>query len=61
MAGGKEKVIIALGLIVLALILDLTSYQSPLALGQLLISFAFAIAGALVGIRGLVDFLAERC
>ncbi len=60
MASGLAKVLVALLLISLALILDLTAYLSPVQILQLLISFALAIGGALVGIRGLLEFLSDR-
>ncbi|MHB2036910.1 MAG: hypothetical protein ACYCPW_09260 [Nitrososphaerales archaeon] len=60
MVSGKEKVIIAVAMIFLAILLDITSYNSPIQLAQLLVSFSLAIAGALVGVRGLVEFLSER-
>lgn len=60
MRGGAKKLIVAIAMIALALLLDLTSSYSPIQLVQLLISFALAIGGALVAIRGLVEFLSER-
>jgi hypothetical protein len=60
MASGLFKVLVALLMIGLAILLDLTSAVSPLPIAQLLISFALAIAGALVGIRGLLEFLSDR-
>jgi len=60
MASGSVKILVSVSMIGLALILDLTSADSPVQILQLLISFALAIGGALVGIRGLLEFLSER-
>jgi hypothetical protein len=60
MADAKDKLITAVAMILFALVLDVTSGGSPVALFQLLISFALALGGAVVGIRGLVEFLSER-
>ncbi len=60
MASGLTKVAVALLMIVAAIILDLTAGDSPFQIGQLLFSFALAIGGALVGIRGLIEFLSDR-
>jgi hypothetical protein len=60
MRPGANKILAAVGLIVLAIILDLTSRDSPATLWQLVVSLALAIAGALVAIRGVIDFISER-
>jgi len=60
MASGSVKILVALMMIGLALILDFTASESPLQILQLLISFALAIGGALVGIRWLLEFLSDR-
>jgi hypothetical protein len=60
MASGFVKIMVALLMIGLALFLDFTAPESPLQILQLLISFALAIGGALVGIRGLLEFLSDR-
>jgi hypothetical protein len=60
MASGFTKIAIALLMIVLAIVLDLTAIDSPFQILQLLVSFALAIGGALVGIRGLIEFLSDR-
>ncbi len=60
MRPGTNKVLAAIGLIVLAMILDVTARYSPISLAQLVVSLAFAIAGALVAVRGIIDFLSER-
>jgi hypothetical protein len=58
MASGKVKLLVAITMLVISIILDLTN--SPLPIGQLLFSFALAIGGALVAIRGLIEFLSDR-
>lgn len=60
MSSGTRKMLVAVTMIVVALLLDFTSAYSPVQIVQLLISFALAIAGALVAIRGLVEFISER-
>lgn len=60
MASGLTKVLVAVGMILCAIALDLTAADSPVQIGQLLFSFALAIGGALVGIRGLIEFLSDR-
>ena len=47
-------------LVVLAILLDLTSSYSSFQIGQLVLSFTLAIAGALVGLRGVIDFLSDK-
>ncbi len=60
MASGATKLLVAFLMIGLAILLDLTSYESPAQILQLLVSFVLAIGGALVGIRGLLEFLSDR-
>lgn len=60
MASGLTKILVALAMFAIAIALDLTSAESPVQIAQLLLSFALAIGGALVGIRGLIEFLSER-
>jgi hypothetical protein len=60
MQSGANKLLAAGALIGLALVLDVTSASSPIAIFQLILSLALAIAGALVAIRGVIDFLSER-
>jgi len=60
MVSGIRKIGVALVMIVSAIVLDLTAAASPFQIGQLLFSFALAIGGALVGIRGLIEFLSDR-
>jgi hypothetical protein len=59
MRSGANKILAAVGLIVAAMLLDITSPASPVALLQVVISLAFAIAGALVAFRGVIDFISE--
>jgi hypothetical protein len=60
MRPGTNKIVAALSLVALAVLLDVTARFSPVALAQLVISLALAIAGALVAIRGVIDFISER-
>ncbi|MHB8568421.1 MAG: hypothetical protein ACYC7D_15560 [Nitrososphaerales archaeon] len=60
MSPGANKMAGAALLVILAILLELTSPYSPDPILQLVVSLALAIAGALVAIRGVVDFLSER-
>lgn len=60
MRPGTNKILAAMGLIALAIFLDVSARYSPIELYQLVISLALAIAGALVAMRGIIDFLSER-
>ncbi len=57
---GAKKIAVAVALILSAMALDLTSSYSSFPIGQLVVSFVLAIAGAFVGFTGLVDFLSTR-
>jgi hypothetical protein len=58
---GAKKMLAATLLIACSILLDVTSSRSPVStIFQLVISLALAIAGALVAIRGVIDFLSER-
>ncbi|MDH2900118.1 MAG: hypothetical protein PXY39_04030 [archaeon] len=60
MSPGANKMLAAGLLVAVAIALDVTSSYSPIPLPQLVISFALAIAGAIVAIRGIFDFISER-
>jgi undecaprenyl pyrophosphate phosphatase UppP len=60
MMSALPKLGAAIALILGAIFLDITSVYSPFQIPQLLLSFALAVGGALVAIRGLVEFLSER-
>jgi hypothetical protein len=60
MQSGANKLAAAAALIGLSIFLDYTSAFSPVAIFQLVLSLALAIAGALVALRGVIDFLSER-
>lgn len=57
---GAKKMLAATLLVGCSILLDVTSSRSPVSIFQLVISLALAIAGALVAIRGVIDFLSER-
>jgi len=54
------KVGAALLIMVCAIILALTASRSPAEILQLLLSLILAIGCALVGVRGMIEFLSER-
>ncbi len=60
MDSGARKITVAVFLIFASILLDLTSSYSSFQIGQLVLSFSLAIAGALVGFRGLMEFLSNR-
>jgi hypothetical protein len=60
MKSGATKLLAAFLLVVAAMSLDLTSAYSPVALAQLIVSLILAIAGALVAVRGVIDYLSEK-
>ncbi len=60
MSPGAKKMAGALVLVLISIILEATSPYSPDSLLQLVFSLALAIAGALVAVRGIIDFLSER-
>jgi hypothetical protein len=60
MRPGTNKILAAIGLIASAMLLDATAKYSPVDLVQLVVSLALAIAGSLVALRGIIDFISER-
>jgi hypothetical protein len=60
MKSGAKKLLAAGLLVVVALTLDFSASYTPIALYQLMLSLILSIAGALVAVRGVIDFLAER-